>query len=323
MKLNYITLFFLFFTLGSGVVYGQWDSQISQYWNMKNFYNPSFVGERNVIESSLLHRRQWTGLDRAPITSLVSLNMPMNFLGKEHGVGAMVITDKFGLFTNTSTMLQYSYQFKFKKNKYLRVGLQGGMMNIDFDASGIDNPPSGEGGTGNGSEGETDPTNPTTAIGEKKFDMGLGVSWITPTYYLGVSITHLMQPKFDIDEQTTSFISRIYYLTGGYNIKLGNPFIELQPSALFKSDAVTYQLEVTAKAEYKKMFNGGISWRKGDGFVFLLGVKIKNIDAGYSYDLSTSEISKVSHGSHELFIRYSMPLERRKDRHSGKSIRIL
>ncbi len=132
-----------------------------------------------------------------------------------------------------------------------------------------------------------------------------------------------MQPKFDIDEQTTSFISRIYYLTGGYNIKLGNPLIELQPSALFKSDAVTYQLEVTAKAEYKKMFNGGISWRKGDGFVFLLGVKIKNIDAGYSYDLSTSEISKVSHGSHELFIRYSMPLEKRKDRHSGKSIRIL
>lgn len=324
MKLNYITLFFLFFIFGSGVVYGQWDSQISQYWNMKNFYNPSFVGERNVIESAVLHRRQWVGITNAPVTSLVTLNMPVSFLGKEHGVGAIMINDKFGLFSNTTTMLQYTYKFNFKKGRYLNIGLQGGMANIDFDASKIETYATNSNEGGDEEEGEVpDPGIPTTAIGDKKLDFGLGISWITPTYYIGASVTHLLEPKLNIDEETTSSISRIYYLVGGYNIRLGNPLIELQPSVLFKSDAVTYQLDVTAKVEYKKMFNGGISWRKGDGFVFLLGVKIKNIDAGYSYDLSTSAISKVSHGSHELFIRYSLPLEKRKERHSGKSIRIL
>jgi type IX secretion system PorP/SprF family membrane protein len=291
---------------------------------MKNFYNPSFVGERNVMESAVLHRRQWVGITNAPVTSLVTLNMPVNFLGKEHGVGAVMINDKFGLFSNTATMLQYTYKFKFKKNRYLNIGLQGGMANIDFDASKIRTYANSSNGTGS-EEGEEnpDPGIPAAAIGDKKPDFGLGVSWITPDYYIGASVTHLLEPELDIDEETTTSVSRIYYLVGGYNIKTGNPLIELQPSVLFKSDAVTCQLDVTAKVEYKKMFNGGISWRKGDGFVFLLGVKIRNIDAGYSYDLSTSAISKVSHGSHELFIRYSLPLEKRKERHSGKSIRIL
>jgi type IX secretion system PorP/SprF family membrane protein len=324
MKFNYIILFFLLFILDSGAAYGQWDSQISQYWNMKNFYNPSFAGERNVAESAVLHRRQWVGITNAPVTSFVTLNMPVNLLGKEHGVGAIMINDKFGLFSNTTTMLQYTYKFKFKKNRYLNIGLQGGMANIDFDASKIETYANSSNETGS-EEGEENPDSgiPATAIGDKKLDFGLGISWITPDYYIGASVTHLLEPKLDIDEETATSVSRIYYLVGGYNIKTGNPLIELQPSALFKSDAVTWQLDVTAKVEYKKIFDGGISWRKGDGFVFLLGVKIRNIDAGYSYDLSTSAISKVSHGSHELFIRYSFPLEKRKERYSGKSIRIL
>jgi type IX secretion system PorP/SprF family membrane protein len=326
MRYNYITLFFLLFIFSSSAVYGQWDSQISQYWNMKNYYNPSFVGERNYIESAVLYRRQWVGITNAPVTSLVTMNMPVDFLGKNHGIGAIMINDKFGLFTNTTTMFQYTYKFKFKKNRYLNIGLQGGMMNIDFDASKIETyaDSGNEGGTG-GDDGEEIPAPdiPVAAIGDKKLDFGVGISWITPDYYVGVSATHLLEPKLDMDEETTTSIARIYYLVGGYNIRTGNPLIELQPSVLFKSDAVTYQLDVTAKVEYKKMFSGGISWRKGDGFVFLLGVKIRNIDAGYSYDLSTSALSKVSHGSHELFMRYSLPIEKGKERHSGKSIRIL
>ncbi|MDR0824782.1 MAG: type IX secretion system membrane protein PorP/SprF [Prevotella sp.] len=312
MKLNYIILYTLFFVFGTSAVYAQWDTQISQYWRMKNFYNPSFIGENNAIEASLLHRRQWVGIENAPVTSLISLNMPVNFLGKEHGVGALVVNDKLGLFSNTAMMAQYTYKLKLRKDRYLNIGLQAGLMNINFDASGIKIP----------DDQKEDVELPAVA-GDKKFDTGLGISWITPNYYIGVSATHLLEPRFDIDEEHSSYVARIYYAVGGYNIKLNNPLIELQPSVLFKSDAVTYQVDVTAKIEYNKMFNGGISWRKDDGFVFLLGVRIKSIDAGYSYDLSTSAISKVSNGSHELFIRYSMPVEKKKERHSGKSIRIL
>lgn len=275
---------------------------------MKNFYNPSFVGETNNIESSLLHRRQWMGITNAPVTSLVSINMPLSLFGKDHGVGALVSNDKIGLYTNTYTFGQYTYKWKFKKNRVLNIGIQGGMANVDFDASKVvvydgSVKPAGGGG--------------------KSIDGGLGVSWVTRSYYMGLSVTHLLEPTIDISENSSLYLARTYYLVGGYNIRLNNPFFELQPSALFKTDAVTYQLDLTAKMEYGRMFNGGISWRKGDGFVFLLGVRIKNIDAGYSYDLSTSAIAKASNGTHELFLRYSIPIEKKKEAKRSKSIRIL
>jgi type IX secretion system PorP/SprF family membrane protein len=313
MKVNYIILSVAFFILGSVAVYGQWDAQLSQYWRMKNYYNPSFIGQTNAIESSLLYRQQWVGLTNAPATSLVSLNMPVQFLGKEHGVGVIVMNEKIGLFSNTTTFGQYTYKIKFKNGRHLNIGIQGGMMNIDFDASKIHIPTSNY----------HDQTDIPSAGGDKKIDAGVGVSWVTPDYYIGVSASHLWEPSFGLDDNTAMYIPRGYYIMGGYNIKLNNPLIELQPSALFKSDAVAHQLDITAKIEYNKMFSGGISWRKDDGFVFLLGAKIRNIEAGYSYDLSTSEIAKVSNGSHELFLRYSIPIEKKKDRSIGKSIRIL
>lgn len=315
MEFKYRILLTLLLVFCFGEAYGQWDAQVSQYWRMKNYYNPSFIGQKNAIEASLIHREQWVGITNAPSTSFVSLNMPLNFLGKEHGVGAIMINDKVGLFSNTSVFGQYTYKIKFKNNKYLNIGLQGGLINIDFDAGGIRIPDSP-------AHDPNDPAIPT-AGGDKRIDAGLGISWVTPKYYVGFSVSHLWEPSFSLDDNTSSYISRGYYLMGGYNIKLNNPLIELQPSAFFKSDAVTYQIDITAKIEYNNMFNGGISWRKDDGFVFLLGVRFKNLEAGYSYDLSTSEILKASSGSHELFVSYSIPLQGKKTRAAGKSIRIL
>ncbi|WP_108821671.1 type IX secretion system membrane protein PorP/SprF [Dysgonomonas sp. Marseille-P4361] len=315
MRFKYTLLIFLFLIVGFGTAYGQWDAQISQYWKMKNFYNPSFIAETSHVESSLIHRRQWVGITNAPVTSVVSMNMPISFLGKDHGIGAIMTTEKAGLFTNTSILGQYTYKIKFKNNKRLHIGLQGGMLDVGFDAGGIFIPESSE-------HDKQDIAIPGAA-GDKVADAGLGVAWITPAYYVGLSVNHLWEPKFALDDSRDAYIARTYFLMGGYNIKLSNPLIELQPSAFFKTDAVTYQVDLTAKVEYNKMFTGGVSWRKDEGFVFLLGVKIRSIDAGYSYDLSTSELSKVSHGSHEVFIRYSFPLEKRKVRKVSKSIRIL
>lgn len=317
MKLKYTILFILFFVFGIQMAYGQWDAQISQYWRLKNFYNPAFIAETPNIESSLLHRRQWVGITNAPVTSIASLNMPVSFLGKDHGIGAVITNEKVGLFSNTYMLGQYTYKFKFKNNKFLHVGLQGGVMNVDFDAAGIRIPT-----TEYHSSKENDPSFPTVN-GDKIIDGGLGIAWLTPRYYVGFSVTHLWEPSFEMTEDQKAYVARTYYLMGGYNIQLDNSLIELQPSAFFKTDAVAYQMDITAKVEYNKMFNGGISWRKDEGFVFLLGVKIRNIDAGYSYDLATSEISAVSNGSHELFIRYSIPLQKKKEVKGTKSIRIL
>lgn len=293
-------------------IHAQWDSNLSQYWNMKNFYNPSFIGEKDVLDASMLHRRQWVGIERSPVTSIMSLHMPLNLFGKRHGVGILVTNDKLGLFSNTNYLGQYTYKFTFPGNKSLNIGLQGGMFNLDFDASKIDIP------NEEGFEQEI-----PSGGGDKVVDAGLGISWITPKYYIGFSVNHLWEPSFEMDEDYRSYIARTYYLVAGYNINLGSPLLQLQPSAFYRTDGIFHQVDLTARLNYKNIFNGGISWRRDDGFIFLLGVKIRNIEAGYAYDLSTSAIGKVSNGSHEIFLKYSIPLSKSKARGALKSIRIL
>lgn len=313
MRFRNVLFFLLLLNLFPSVLKAQWDTNISQYWNMKNFYNPSFIGEKKMLESSLLHRRQWVGIKNAPVTSVVSLNMPLDLFGKKHGVGVLFTNDKLGAFSNTNFMGQYTYKFLFKGGKSLNIGLQGGMFNVDFDAGKIYIPDSDY----------HDLSDIPAGGGDKVIDTGLGVSWITPKYYLGFSVSHLWEPKFEVDEDSKSYIARTYYLVAGYNINLGSPLIQLQPSALYKTDAIFHQLDITARVDYNRLFNGGISWRKDDGFIFLLGVKIKNIEASYAYDLSTSAIGKVSNGSHEIFVKYSIPLSKSKAKGPLKSIRIL
>lgn len=311
MKFGYYLLALLISFCFSLDLKAQWDAQVSQYWKVKTFFNPAFGAEKDSIQATLLHRQQWVGVDNAPKTFIVSADMPVNFMGRKHGVGILAMSESIGLFKNTSIGAQYVYKKRWKKN-ILNVGVQLGFTSIGFDASQIDK------------AGQEDIEDIGATDQTKVFDGNIGIAWVAPKYYIGLSSTHITQPNFDIGDDITTYIARAYYFTAGYNMRLGKSSYELQPSVLIKADNTVVQYDATARLVYKRMFNGGVSWRKDDGWVFLLGINIFGIDAGYAYDLSTSEISVKSKGSHEFFVRYAMPIKLSKSgQTSHKSIRIL
>lgn len=311
MKFGYSLLILLTSFCFSLDLKAQWDAQISQYWKVKTFFNPAFGAEKDSIQATLLHRQQWVGVKHAPKTFIVSADMPVNFMGRKHGVGILALSESIGLFKNTSVGAQYVYKKRWKKNT-LNVGVQLGFTSIGFDAANID-------------KADQEDIEDIGAVDQTKvFDANIGIAWVNPKYYIGISSTHITQPAFDVGEDISTSIARAYYFTAGYNLRFRNPLYELQPSILVKADNTIVQYDVTAKLVYNKMFNGGISWRKDDGVVFLLGINIFGIDAGYAYDLSTSDIAIKSKGSHEFFVRYAMPIKLTKSgQTSHKSVRIL
>ncbi|MEN9918952.1 MAG: hypothetical protein RL662_1388 [Bacteroidota bacterium] len=296
-------------------VKAQWDPQISQYWRAKTFFNPSFAAENDTLQASILHRMQWVGVNNAPRTSIMSADMPLHFMERKHGIGIVAMVESVGLFRNMTVGGQYVYKKRVKKNM-LNVGVQVGYASIAFDASKINFP--------DDQKPDLEGLIPDQKTQSAKVDGNIGVSWIAPNYYIGLSSTHLLEPSFDVGDNLTSYIARHYYFTAGYTLTLRNPLYVLQPSVLVKTDASIVQYDVTARVIYNKIFNGGVSWRKGDGFVFLLGLNALGFDAGYAYDLSTSAIAKVSSGTHEFFLRYTIPMvKKKKGRFSHKSIRLL
>lgn len=313
-RFRHISVFLILAICTVFEVYGQWDGQVSQYWRIKNYFNPSFAAESDTLQAAALYRHQWAGVDDAPRTTIVTADMPVMFLGRKHGVGLIFYNDKAGLFKTTLIGGQYVYKKRVKKNM-LNVGVQLGLATIDFDASGIKIPEDLK-----PKYGEL----PAGGEGSRSLDSNLGISWIAPNYYAGVSLNHVLEPTFDIGANMKTYLGRIAYFTAGYNYKFKNPTYEFQPSVLVKADKVVIQYDITARIVYNKTFNGGISWRKDDGFVFLLGANIFGFDVGYSYDLSTSEISVNGKGSHELFLRYTLPMNfSKKVQTKHKSVRIL
>jgi type IX secretion system PorP/SprF family membrane protein len=131
-----------------------------------------------------------------------------------------------------------------------------------------------------------------------------------------------MKPK----EGSTSllYLSRAYYLLGGYNIRFSNPLLELRPSIFVKSIIQMTQVDISARLFYNKMFYAGLGWRYGDAGIAMIGANIKSFQVGYAYDFPISAVRKGTTGSHEVYLKYSVDLNlNKKTKNQHKSVRIL
>jgi type IX secretion system PorP/SprF family membrane protein len=318
----------------------QFDTQLSNYWATISYYNPAYAGQSGNLDATLMSRIQWLGIRNAPRTTILTANMPYQFFGKIHGVGALMYNDRIGLFSTSAYYGQYAWKKKLFKGDF-SIGLQGGYITQSFDGTKVEIPEDDY-------HSSTDEGIPITLVSGNSIDASLGLFYSKEKWFAGLSVNHLLSPKIDLDENHIYEIPRSYYFVGGYNIQLNNPLLELQPSVLLKtmemsslyldSDSLSVRVEsntlkamlrnsqvsVSFRLIYDKKFWGGLSWRYGDAVALMLGGKFKMIEAGYAYDFPISRIIKVSTGSHELFLRYTMDLDlKKKGKYKHKSVRIL
>lgn len=288
-------------------VQAQYDVQFSQYFNAMGYYNPAVVGLSGNLDVTALYRLQWLGFGlSAPKTLFATANMPFKYLNKEHGVGFVMVKDDISsIRSNMFTGLQYAFPKKIGKG-ILRIGLQGGLINMTVRGDKIRLPVDSL-----GNPGPPDEAIPVSTTDVKVFDLSAGIYFSTDKLYIGAASTHLLKPQID-EENLKTFIEREYNFMAGYNIKTNNPLHELQPSVFVKTNLTMYQVDVTARAIFAKKFSGGFSWRINDAVVLLLGATIGKIQAGYAYDFPTTAIRKGSMGSHELFLKYRMQLNKPK-----------
>jgi type IX secretion system PorP/SprF family membrane protein len=119
------------------------------------------------------------------------------------------------------------------------------------------------------------------------------------------------------------FLVRHYYLNGGYNIRLADPLFQLRPSFMLKSDLAGWQLDMNTNVVYNDRIWAGVSYRIQDAIAILIGMEMENgLRFGYSFDLVTSALGRNGFGSHEIFVSYSLNLEKNRNQ-KYKSIRFL
>ena len=316
----------LAFVSGGQLLHGQQLSQFSQYLHNPILLNPATAGINNNINMKLSYRNQWTGFTNAPESYYFSVDGTLggdvkgNTLSSSrrgytevkkskktigHGVGAYVLVDSYGAFTNTSGYLTYALHLSITESIKLSLGLAAGMSGWKLNSDRVQ---------------VADPNDATfdylMALGLKKtfFDMNSGLWVYSDKFYVGYSSEQLLQNQLrNIDIPAETKISIHHYVTGGYVFYI-NPDLSLTPSLMVKyMRPAPTSMDLNVKANYKEHLWGGVSYRTNDAVVIIVGYNIKyKYNIGYSYDVTLSELKKYSSGSHEIVLGYKFYKDKKR-----------
>jgi type IX secretion system PorP/SprF family membrane protein len=291
----------------------QYDPHFSHYYGMEAAYNPAAVGKESKLNVVGAYAMNLAGFENNPRTFYVGGDMPFYALNSYHGAGINLMNDQIGIFTHQRVSLQYSYKMKLAGGT-LGIGLQAGFLNESLKASDLD------------LADKNDPAFSSSDTNGNALDLGAGVYYQHGRWYAGASVQHATSPLVELGELNEFQIDRTYYLTGGYNIKLRNPFLSIPVSVLGMSDGVSYRGDVTARLVYtteRRTLMAGVGYSPTNSVTVMVGGSFHGINVGYSYEAYTNGIS-LGNGSHELFVSYQTDLNLyKKGKNKHKSVRLL
>ena len=68
---------------------------------------------------------------------------------------------------------------------------------------------------------------------------------------------------------------------------------------------ISPQFDLNVKLQYQDKVWVGASYRIEDGYAAMVGLNVASkFNVGYSYDLTTTKLNTVSHGTHEIVLGF-------------------
>jgi type IX secretion system PorP/SprF family membrane protein len=157
-------------------------------------------------------------------------------------------------------------------------------------------------------------------------DFGSGFLLYTKKVWLGAAISHLNRPRLSPlgDNDRLSMMTTVHagikltlsaahaarelYLTPSFIYRLqGNTFTQLDAGVNFHTDPISLGVWYRGKPLTKNV-TGAIDQ---DALILFLGLHVKNLTAGYSYDFTISSLGGGTGGAHEFSLVYELPAKRK------------
>jgi type IX secretion system PorP/SprF family membrane protein len=260
--------------------------------------NPAFAGFEDKIQLFGHLRNQWAGFANAPTTYDVFLNAPIT---NKVGLGAMILTEKFGVMSRFRAQLAYAYRYVGNGYKW-SAGFSTEFHNIKLDQSLLD-------GNTNQFLDRNDPLLTDRTQGTTYFDATFGVCAAVDKWTFSLSIPNLIQArlgKLDGSPSTTGKnFGKEFLAYASYKFTTDNTFT-VEPSLLLRKVlTVPFEAEANVKLGFfdDKLVTG-ITIRPGSSgqIGLIVGTKQPNFQIYYSYASSLSNINSYTRAAHEITI---------------------
>lgn len=308
----------LAFTLMGSFASAQQLTQFSQYMINPFLINPAAAECEGHATINMGNRTQWAGLNNAPSAFFVSGHVtfaktiladnqamslktsnPDIYKGQqieskyiEHTAGAYLISDKYSPFSSTSFYGSYAANMPIGKFN-VALGTSVGYSKLKIDQSEIT------------VTDETEDIYQDIIAGNSSasyLDFNLGLWVYSDKLFAGISADRIGANKIQFGSNPLNItLNSHYFITAGYKHAI-NENIKLIPSFLLRSvKGSPSSIDFNLEAEYLNKGWIGFSYRVNDAVVGMLGIIIKQkFKVGYSYDITTSDLSAYNSGSHEI-----------------------
>lgn len=294
-KQNHVVLLVLLTTLFTGVregVYAQQESQYSQYTYNTMRINPAYAGARGRLSVLGVYCNQWQGMKGAPETINFSVSSPLGEIGQMGG-GIEFTNDRIGASQQNTIAGNFSYILPFE-NVYVSFGIKAGATSLTIDERKLN---------------IYDEQNLSIDMSSRFMPtFGVGTYIYGQSWYVGLSTPNFLETKQFDDYNVSKATERVHlYLIGGYVFELNNYF-DLKPAVLVKAtQGSPIALDVSTSVIYNRQFAFGVGYRTDAAVNAMLGFQINdNFMVGYTYDYTTSELTRYNNGSHEIFLRFEL-----------------
>ncbi len=295
--------FILFSLLLSLWAHSQQDAQYTHYMYNMSVINPGYAtSDFNNANAGLLHRRQWMGMDGAPITTSAFFHYAADDFNE---LGVSFFNDNIGkgVLKESKFSIDYAHILNLDDYHKLGLGIKAGfnMLAINFDGFQLE---SGDQYSDN-----------LFAKNQTAFypNIGTGAFFYTKDYYVGLSAPNVLHSKYlkkndGIYSKSAEEIH--FYLTGGYVFELRRSDTKLKPSFMAKTSSIgKISLDLAMNAMFNENLEFGLAYRINSSVNGLVNFSItENLRIGYSYDYSTNNLTKYNSGSHELMLLYNFNL---------------
>lgn len=293
-----LIVFVLITMLVSPMCKAQQDPLYSQYMFNTLPINPAYAGSREMLSALLLGRQQWVGFDGAPNTATFSIHSP---LYKGMAGGTSIIYDTYGPVKNTTFNIDFAYHLKTGEHSKLSFGINGTANLYTIDYTNLTRQTAMDNAYTNAVDQEWLP------------NVGFGLYFYSPNYYVGVSSPRMIENSYDSDTDGDSKVVRHYYAMAGYVFHISEMFV-LRPSALARaSEAGPFNFDFNLYGIFYDKLWLGAMYRLDSAYGASVQYQISpQVKVGYAYDMSTNELSSYHSGSHELMISYDFNFNRTK-----------
>lgn len=267
----------------------------SNYFFTPYVYNPAYSGTDGVTEATIIHRRQWSGIQGSPETSALALNGALN--NQNVGYSVYGYLDQTDILQRTGIYGNYAYHFQLSESASVSLGLGAGYLNQGIDRDAVRAQDAGD-------VFGVIPGNRST------FDLSAGLRVQVANFSLGASAPQLIgQDIVFSDNGANGFsvnLTRHYMFNTQYDFEFNGDDQVLSPMVMVRAgENIPVQVDAGMMFSLKEYGYVGAMYRSDYAVTGNIGVNLTDqLTLGYAHDFALSDYGSNLGTSHEFMLTY-------------------